>query len=135
MFFLCHPLSFQLVTRLVVLPLSYLPFLVRITPPIKRVVPNPNYIHNLPHITSRDQVTAYDNHKTNPWALTFLHLNPLGLEEFTQLLDLLLELSDEFRVGVLVNNRLAHNLLGTVRISTKVSKLWVEEEKPQTNVH
>lgn len=46
-----------------------------------------------------------------------MHLDSFGFEELTQLLDLLLELSNEFRVGVLINNRLAHNLLRAVSVS------------------
>ena len=49
-------------------------------------------------------------------ALTFLDLDALGLEEVPQLVDLLLELADEFPVGVLVDHGLAHDLLGAVGV-------------------
>lgn len=45
-----------------------------------------------------------------------MHFDPFGLEEFAQLLDLLLELADEFRVGVLVDDGLAHDLLRPVGV-------------------
>lgn len=48
--------------------------------------------------------------------LTFLHLDSLGFEKLTQFLDLLLELSNEFRVRVLVNNGFADNLFGAVSV-------------------
>lgn len=51
--------------------------------------------------------------------LTFLHLDALGFEQFAKLLDFLLELADELRVGVLVDDGLADDLFGTVRVSGK----------------
>ena len=49
-------------------------------------------------------------------ALTFLDLDALGLEEVPQLVDLLLQLADELRVGVLVHHRLADDLLRPVGV-------------------
>lgn len=53
---------------------------------------------------------------------TFVHFDSLCFEELTQFLDFLLELSNEFRVGVLINHSLAHNLLRSVRVSASVNE-------------
>ena len=49
-------------------------------------------------------------------ARTFLHLDPLGLEEVPQLVDLLLQLPDELGVGVLVHHGLADDLLRPIGV-------------------
>ena len=57
---------------------------------------------------------------TTIFLLTFLHLDPLGLEEVPQLVDLLLQLPDELGVGVLVHHGLADDLLRPIGVPLEV---------------
>lgn len=51
---------------------------------------------------------------------TFLDLNPLVLQHFTELLNLFFELSNELRICVLIDNSFAHNLLRSVSVSVAI---------------
>lgn len=56
---------------------------------------------------------------------TFLHLDALRNDELAQLLDLLAQLANDLRVGVLVDDRLADDRLGAVRISVGIIDLCI----------
>ncbi len=47
---------------------------------------------------------------------TFFHFNAFHLEQIPESEDLLLELPDQFGIGILVDNSLADNLFGSVGI-------------------
>lgn len=47
---------------------------------------------------------------------TFLDIYPFSLEELSQLLNLLFELSDELGVSIFVDDSLAHNLFGAISV-------------------
>lgn len=49
--------------------------------------------------------------------ITLLNLDSFVLKQLAKLLNLFLELSDEFRVGIFVNNSFADNRLGSVSVS------------------
>ena len=45
-----------------------------------------------------------------------MNFDAFGLEQLAQFLDLLLEFANEFRVGVLINDGFANDLLGSVGV-------------------
>ena len=72
----------------------------------------------LPNYTVKIWISLWSraNYGGGGLALTFLDLDALGLEEVPQLVDLLLQLADQLRVGVLVHHRLADDLLRPVGV-------------------
>lgn len=52
--------------------------------------------------------------------LTFLHLNTLLFQEFTQALNLFLQLTDELSISVFIDHSIAANLFGAVSIPVEV---------------
>jgi hypothetical protein len=52
--------------------------------------------------------------------ITFFDLDAFVLQQLPKLLNLLFEFSDEFRVGILVDDSLADNLLGSIGVSARL---------------
>lgn len=57
---------------------------------------------------------------------TFPDINAFSLEQLAQFVDLLLELSNEFRVRVLVDHGLADDLLGAVGVSVSFTLIFIQ---------
>jgi hypothetical protein len=55
----------------------------------------------------------------NSFEITFFDLDAFVLQQFPELLNLLLEFSDELRVGILIDDGFADNLLGSVGVSAR----------------